>query len=150
MLVKRQTKKKKKKIVSAALRLKMVLIVCRPAATPAVPALTAAQTASSSLDAALKVIQQTTQTVLGRDKSVGLTSVEKDWVRWFVWWNQVGVAKITLRCPKDDPEELRSLHRLAVELQLPCALSEDERVLAVGPRLQEKLDAVSGKLKLLS
>lgn len=134
----------------AALRLKMVLIVCRPPATSTAPALTAAQTASSSLDAALRVTNHITQTAHGRDRTIGLTATEKDWVRWLIWWNQVGVAKITLRCPKDDPAELQNLHRLAVELQLPCALSDDERVLAVGPAPSEKLDAVSGKLKLLS
>lgn len=125
------------------LRLKMVLIVRKDE-----PALSAPSIATKASHAALAVLHNTLTAYQNSgegDKAAG--EVAEKWWQWYLWWNQIGVAKITLKCP--DRQTLLDLHVKAVDCRLPCALVDGD-ILAVGPAPSKDLDVISGTLKLLN
>ncbi|MHA2601941.1 MAG: peptidyl-tRNA hydrolase Pth2 [Candidatus Thorarchaeota archaeon SMTZ1-83] len=75
---------------------------------------------------------------------------------WKAWFNE-GQKKVVVKVASE--EELLELRRLAVDLDVPFALIRDAgmtelppgttTVIAVGPGTSEKIDRVTGELKLL-
>lgn len=96
---------------------------------------------------------------------------QQRWLQWYLWWNRIGCAKITLKCP--DIAMMEEVVRCAAELRLPAVqlrrsqfgsqedgvMAEkavvppnvDEAVLiALGPAPADLLEPVTGALKLFS
>lgn len=125
------------------LRLKMVLIVRKDE-----PMMSAPSIATKAAQAALAVLHTTFTAYQGSSElDSDAKAVAEQWWQWYLWWNQIGVAKITLKCP--DRQTLIDLHMKAVDCKLPCALVEGD-ILAVGPAPSKDLDVISGTLKLLN
>jgi PTH2 family peptidyl-tRNA hydrolase len=76
---------------------------------------------------------------------------------WFEGWLREGQCKIAVRVPNE--KTLSELERQAKEMGLPCALIVDRGLteippdtvtcLGIGPAPAEKVDKVTGKLRLL-
>ncbi|CAD2218032.1 Peptidyl-tRNA hydrolase PTH2, putative [Angomonas deanei] len=91
-------------------------------------------------------------------------SVREDWKRWFLWWGQVGCAKITLKCPES--AMLDSIYEVALASNLPCChifvpkvadsgeiTGKEHReavLVGIGPAPSHKVNEITGHLKLLS
>jgi peptidyl-tRNA hydrolase len=114
------------------MRLKMVLIVRKDLN------LSPAETAAQASDAAISVIAKTVYSSISMPV----------WVDWYNWWSIYGVAKITLRCP--DEQTFSEIVAAAQANKLPFAVVASNAVVALGPAPAEKLDPVTGALKLLS
>ena len=87
-----------------------------------------------------------------------LSSLEQ--VRDRIWideWREEGQAKVVLKV--SDEEELLNIYKKAKTLGLPCAIVQDKGLtqlepgtytcVGIGPAPSEKVDTVTGKLKLL-
>ncbi|KAH9580141.1 Peptidyl-tRNA hydrolase [Trypanosoma melophagium] len=132
------------------LRLKMVLVVRRD-----VKKMSTQDTVVSAASAAAELVHK----------------IQKDidhikWQEWYLWWNRVGCAKITLKCP--DAETLQRIVLEADTSGIPWCSAitatssqfssssssssalENMMVAALGPAPSAFLDPITGSLKLLS
>jgi peptidyl-tRNA hydrolase len=127
------------------LRLKMVLIIRKDEPMLSAPSIAtkASQAALAVLHATLTANQRSSEHDVGSDAR----ATAEQWWQWYLWWNQLGVTKIALKCP--DRQTLSELHMKAVDVKLPCALVDGD-ILAVGPAPSKDLDVISGALKLLN
>ncbi len=76
---------------------------------------------------------------------------------WFEGWFREGQCKIAVKVPNE--KALSELEKLAKELGLPCAMIVDRGLteippdtvtcLGIGPAPAEKVDRITGKLRLL-
>jgi PTH2 family peptidyl-tRNA hydrolase len=76
---------------------------------------------------------------------------------WFEGWFREGQCKIAVKVPNE--KALSELEKLAKELGLPCAMIVDRGLteippdtvtcLGIGPAPAEKIDRITGKLRLL-
>jgi peptidyl-tRNA hydrolase len=103
---------------------------------------------------------------------MSFTPTEEDqqrWLHWYLWWNRIGCAKITLKCPGMETMEevvrtaaekrlpvvrlrrsqFSSVARLTTEAVVPVTLDEMV-VVAIGPAPSDVLEPVTGALKLFS
>lgn len=171
------------------LRLKMVFVVRHPVQ----PKMTAQEVAVLTASAGVQLIElhqprlasdasntsgakKTKEAVSARSSSpmsvLGFTPSEDDqqrWLHWYLWWNRIGCAKITLKCP--ETATMQAVLEGAAEMRLPivqlrrshCAYAEgvaaqkgfsdnvDEVVvIAMGPAPSDVLEPVTGALKLFS
>jgi len=86
-----------------------------------------------------------------------LESSNMEWKNWFKEWYSRGQAKIVLRV--NSKEELLGLYMKARARRLPVSIVEDAGLtelppgtvtaIAIGPAPVEKVDEITGKLKLL-
>ncbi len=67
------------------------------------------------------------------------------WSSYLRWWNEEGVAKVTLRA--DGIEDLRRVVQGCAEGGLPCVILADS-VIAVGPAPVDDIDDICGEFKL--
>ena len=73
-------------------------------------------------------------------------------------WEEQGQKKIVVEC--ENPEELFSLYQKALAEKLPAAIVEDagltqipkgtKTCIGIGPGPEEKIDKITGKLRLVS
>lgn len=147
------------------LRLKMVFVLHQP--TPKMTAPLAATLVSS---VAVKLVEERLSAP-EEAEGEGKTSHSAEWRRWYVWWKQVGCAKITLKGGSDVAaleamvEAVRALHlpvRTMTYDQVPQDNSDNNpsgsslpmrtgiAVIGIGPAPSHKLDSITGKLKLMS
>ncbi|ORC90832.1 peptidyl-tRNA hydrolase, PTH2 family [Trypanosoma theileri] len=140
------------------LRLKMVLVIRRD-----VKKVSSQDIAVSAAGAAAELVQKIQSDV---------DNIQ--WQEWYLWWNRVGCAKITLKCP--DAETFKRIVEQADASKIPwctatsstssqppslpsssssssspsCSVLDNVMVVALGPAPSAVLDPITGSLKLLS
>ncbi len=85
-----------------------------------------------------------------------LGSTRREWRQWLEEWRRTGQKKVVLRV--NSLEELRDVYRRAVAEGLPASIVQDAghtqlppgttTAVAVGPAPEERVDRVTGGLKL--
>ncbi|KAK7201123.1 Peptidyl-tRNA hydrolase PTH2 [Novymonas esmeraldas] len=145
-----------------ALRLKMVFVVRNTVQ----PKITAQEVAVLTASAGIELVE------LLQRSGPDLAEEQQRWRSWYLWWNRIGCAKITLRCPDADTMELivatarehglpiAQLHRpppspeTAVRAKgialANAAQPREVVVLALGPAPSDVLEPITGSLKLFS
>ena len=135
------------------LELKMVLVVRKDLKLTAnAVAMLAAQAAVESVDL-----------IRSAPAAIALPPPDGDWHEWLRWWNEEGVAKVTLRV--NDGAEFAVLVAAAMADGLPLAVATStcgpsaaaagggaaatDAVVAIGPAPVDRINELTGHLKLL-